>query len=102
MDTKKLRLYNKSFTRTGDSSCPTPTDLQMQQWLQQNWNNIYLQITATWLVNVLIILQGYRNLKTNSKSFVSKDTVSDKAQEASCLATELISQKGKVMQLVRN
>jgi hypothetical protein len=40
-------------------------DLQMQQWLQQNWNDIYLQITATWPVRVLSILNGYWNLKTN-------------------------------------
>jgi hypothetical protein len=40
-------------------------DLQMQQWLQQNWNIIELQITATWLVNMLIILNDYWNLKIN-------------------------------------
>jgi hypothetical protein len=36
-----------------------------------------------------------------SKAFVSKVTVSEKAQEASYLVAELIAQKRKVTQLVR-
>jgi hypothetical protein len=41
---------------------------QMQQWLQQNWNDT--QTTATWLVKVLIILNSYWNLKANRVKFL--------------------------------
>jgi hypothetical protein len=44
---------------------------------------------------VLIILNDYWNLKTNSKPFVSKVTVSEEPQEASYLVAELIAQKRK-------
>jgi hypothetical protein len=42
----------------------------------------------------MIILNGYLN-KKKSKALVSKVTVSEKAQEASYLVTELVVQKGK-------
>jgi hypothetical protein len=43
---------------------------------------------------VLIILNSYWNLKQR-KAFVSKVTVTEKAQQASCLVSKLNSQKRK-------
>ncbi|XP_072909831.1 zinc finger BED domain-containing protein 5-like isoform X6 [Hemitrygon akajei] len=107
MDTKKVRFYNESylsmgFTWTGDPRCPVPLCLvcgkqltnaamapaKLQRHLTTNHSHL-TDKSADYFKQLL------ESENKQSKSFVNKVTVSKRAQEASYLVAELITQKRK-------
>jgi hypothetical protein len=105
-DTKKVRLYNESylsivFTWTDDSRCSIPLCLicgerptnaalapaKLQRHLTTN--NSHMTSKSDYFKRLL------ESQNKKSKAFVSKVTVSEKAQDASYLVAELTAQKRK-------
>jgi hypothetical protein len=110
---KNVHLYNESylsmgFTWTSDSSCPIPLCLTCGKQLtnaamapadlKRHLTTNYSHITSKSADYYEWLLESQNKL---NKAFVSRVTVSEKAQEVSYLLAELTARKGKVTQLVR-
>jgi hypothetical protein len=106
-NTKKARLYNESylsmgFTWTGDSGCPIPLCFVCAKRLpnavmapaksKQHLTTNHSHNTSK---SADYFKRPLESQSKESKAFVSKVTVSEKAQEASYLVAELIAQKRK-------